>query len=404
MAMSWTRRRFGRVETLPLDEPVQHVCWYEADAFARWAGARLPTEAEWELAAIGASVEDANLWHERPHRFGPSAVGSRPEGASKWGVHQMLGDVWEWTASDFRAYPGFRSVPVPRVLRSLLRHRVQGAARRLVGHASLCGAHHVPELGLPDPAPDLRRLPVRLRRRRLMCRHLAYVGAPIALHELLFGAPHSLCEQARHPRHQTSGSDNPHGWGWPGTSRAPTCRRVTAPLLRSGRTISSPTPRAEHRRPRCSPRRVLPRPARHWWNRATRRSLPGNGRSRSTASCTTFGARPAMLCAPTSARRRWPRSRATPTPRWSSPSFALDSTRATRRGSTGHRGRRDHRDHHRPPQPAPHRRRPASPPPGSETRCSCARAWSRPSRSTADPIGVRYPIAHWSRSKATRCQ
>jgi glutamine amidotransferase len=46
-----------------------------------------------------------------------------------------------------------------------------------------------------------------------MCRHLAYIGAPVTLHEVLFAAPHSLCEQARHPRHQTSGSDNPHGWG-----------------------------------------------------------------------------------------------------------------------------------------------------------------------------------------------
>jgi iron(II)-dependent oxidoreductase len=109
--VGWTRRRFGREETLPLDEPVQHVCWYEADAFARWSGARLPTEAEWELAALGASTEDANLWHGGPHRFGPSPVGSRPQTASKWGAHQMLGDVWEWTASDFVGYPGFRAFP-----------------------------------------------------------------------------------------------------------------------------------------------------------------------------------------------------------------------------------------------------------------------------------------------------
>jgi iron(II)-dependent oxidoreductase len=108
---TWTRRRYGRVEPLPLDEPVQHVCWYEADAYTRWRGDRLPTEAEWERAAQGASAAAANLWHDGPHRFGPSPVGSRPDGVSDCGAHQMLGDVWEWTASDFHGYPGFRSFP-----------------------------------------------------------------------------------------------------------------------------------------------------------------------------------------------------------------------------------------------------------------------------------------------------
>jgi iron(II)-dependent oxidoreductase len=109
----WTRRRFGRTEALPLDEPVQHVCWYEADAFARWSGARLPTETEWEYAAQGASIAGANLWRGLPHRFGPASVGARPSSASRWGAHHMLGDVWEWTASDFDTYPGFQSFPYP---------------------------------------------------------------------------------------------------------------------------------------------------------------------------------------------------------------------------------------------------------------------------------------------------
>ncbi len=71
---AWVRRRFGRTEPLPPTEPVQHVCWYEADAYARWSGARLPTEAEWEVAAQGTPLTGADLWRERtaprshPHR------------------------------------------------------------------------------------------------------------------------------------------------------------------------------------------------------------------------------------------------------------------------------------------------------------------------------------------------
>ena len=121
----WERRRFGRWEPLPPDEPVCHVCWYEADAFARWDGRRLPTEAEWEKAAaatpgggtrlypwgdVPPEPRHANLWPAGGH---PSAVGSFPEGASAFGVEQMMGDVWEWTASEFRPYPGFRPFPYP---------------------------------------------------------------------------------------------------------------------------------------------------------------------------------------------------------------------------------------------------------------------------------------------------
>ena len=123
----WTRRRFGRVEPLPLLEPVQHICWYEADAFARAAGKRLPAEAEWEKAAswdpgTGIGVKRSQTWGESgadapaalwgsTARWGPDEVGAHPDGASPFGGLDLLGGVWEWTASDFTPYPGFRSFP-----------------------------------------------------------------------------------------------------------------------------------------------------------------------------------------------------------------------------------------------------------------------------------------------------
>ena len=106
----WVRSAMGRSEPLAPEQPVVHVSWHDADAFARWSGKRLPTEGEWEAACAGADRERANL---DQLAFGTAPAGAYADGASDWGAVQMLGDVWEWTASEFRAYPGFEAFPYP---------------------------------------------------------------------------------------------------------------------------------------------------------------------------------------------------------------------------------------------------------------------------------------------------
>lgn len=121
---SWWTERFGFDEPLSPDAPVMHISWYEAYAYARWTGKRLPTEAEWEKAASwDPSAETKRLYpwgDESPTSevanldqlaFRPAEVGAYPEGASAYGVLGMVGDVWEWTSSDFYAYPGFEAFP-----------------------------------------------------------------------------------------------------------------------------------------------------------------------------------------------------------------------------------------------------------------------------------------------------
>jgi iron(II)-dependent oxidoreductase len=106
----WVTTNFGRPEPLDPGLPVVHVDWHQADAYATWAGKRLPTEFEWEAAADGADRERANLDHLG---FGCAPAGAYGDGASDCGAVQMLGDVWEWTSSDLEPYPGFVAFPYP---------------------------------------------------------------------------------------------------------------------------------------------------------------------------------------------------------------------------------------------------------------------------------------------------
>ncbi|MGH7580181.1 MAG: ergothioneine biosynthesis protein EgtB [Gemmatimonadales bacterium] len=120
----WMSRVMDRSGPVDPSHPVCHVCWYEAEAFARFAGKRLPTEIEWEAAASWDPATGRKRrypWGDEPATrdlanldqlgFGTAAVGAYQRNRSPIGCYGMIGDVWEWTASDFRPWPGFRAFP-----------------------------------------------------------------------------------------------------------------------------------------------------------------------------------------------------------------------------------------------------------------------------------------------------
>jgi iron(II)-dependent oxidoreductase len=122
----WMTRVMDRVGPVRPDHPVCHVCYHEAEAFARWAGKRLPTEIEWEAAASwdpGSGRTQTYPWGDAPPSrelanldqlgFGTAPVAAYPLSRSPIGCCGMIGDVWEWTSSDFGPWPGFEPFPYP---------------------------------------------------------------------------------------------------------------------------------------------------------------------------------------------------------------------------------------------------------------------------------------------------
>ncbi len=122
----WSVRRMGHVLPLDPQEVLQHVSYWEAEAFCAWAGGRLPTEHEWEKAATwdpATASKRVFPWGDSPtfdrranvglRHLRPSRVGAYPDGASAYGIEQLVGDVYAWTSSDFVGYPGFNAFPYP---------------------------------------------------------------------------------------------------------------------------------------------------------------------------------------------------------------------------------------------------------------------------------------------------
>ncbi len=125
---TWLRQVFDELVLLEDHLPVLHVNWFEAYAYCRWGRRRLPTEVEWEMAASGQPNGDGASGHKRKYPWGDDPptrerahldwrsmgcvdVRALPQGDSAFGCRQMIGNVWEWTASDFKPYPGFVAGP-----------------------------------------------------------------------------------------------------------------------------------------------------------------------------------------------------------------------------------------------------------------------------------------------------
>jgi ergothioneine biosynthesis protein EgtB len=107
----WWNSTLSGFRAVDESEPVTHISYFEADAYANWAGARLPTEFEWERAASGCPIEGNFVESELFHPVAVDSDVSADRPAQNKSLHQIFGDVWEWTRSAYSPYPGFRAAP-----------------------------------------------------------------------------------------------------------------------------------------------------------------------------------------------------------------------------------------------------------------------------------------------------